>query len=298
MRRGPLLMIAAGLMLTIMVALVKTARAQLGPLDLMFWRGASALPLAYLIARPAGFGAHNKRLLSLRIALGFAAMIGYFTAAKGLGLAELSLIAKFQPIVVALLAGLFLGRSERPGPAVWLVVLLGFGGTSLVLAPSLKVGSVYGLWALGGACVSAGAHLCLRALSRTDDARTIVFYFQTAVMVLSFFVIVAMTGGLPRLPPSQLWLHIIGIGVFATAGQMLMTYAYALDRASIVAAASYTAPLFALAGDAIVFAIIPAWPAIAGGIILIGAGLYLLLLPDPGEPIARPAPPDSRRPPE
>lgn len=75
MRRGPLLMIVAGLALAIMLALVKTARQYLDPLDVMFWRGAGALPLAALIG---------------------------------------------------VLAGLFLGRSERASPAVWIVVLFGF----------------------------------------------------------------------------------------------------------------------------------------------------------------------------
>ena len=40
----------------------------------------------------------------VRCVLGFGAMTCFFTAAKGLSLADLSILAKLQPIVLAILA--------------------------------------------------------------------------------------------------------------------------------------------------------------------------------------------------
>ena len=50
LRRGPLLMILAGLCFTLMLACVKVLRAELSALEVVFWRGAAAAPLAGLAA--------------------------------------------------------------------------------------------------------------------------------------------------------------------------------------------------------------------------------------------------------
>jgi len=281
MRRGPLYMILAGLMFTVMVSMVKHVRADMAAMDVIVWRGLAAIPLAWLFARTVGLRVHNKPLLVLRALLGFGAMIGYFTAAKGLLVADLSLIGKLHPILVALGAGWLLGASERPGPRLWLVLIGGVAGCALILAPDLAVGSVYGLYCLGATISSAAAHLCIRALMRTDDSRVIVLYFQCIGSSMALVYILASTGAMPVLPPLELMPYLVGIGVTATFGQMLMTQAYKEDRAVVVSAARYSEPLWALLADIIIFATLPGWNVFVGGAVIIGAGLFLLLASAP-----------------
>jgi drug/metabolite transporter (DMT)-like permease len=276
MRRGPLYMTAAGLMFTIMVSLVKVARAEMSAIDLMFWRGLTSVPLAYLFARRVGVRLHNVPLFAVRAAFGFCAMVGFFYATYGLAVANLSLIHKLHPIIVAIAAPLALGAGEKPGPFIWLLLTAGVAGTGLILAPDLAVGSVYGLFAVGATVFSAAAHVCIRGLSRTDDARALVLWFQAVVMVLSAIWIAVTTGGGPALPTGELLPYVLGIGVFATGGQLLMTQAYAEDRAPVVAAASYTTPIWGLVADLTIFSLVPGPLAIAGGTIIVSAGLVLI----------------------
>ncbi len=283
MRRGPLYMICAGLMFSMMITLVKTARAELGAVEIAFWRAFISLPFTYVFAHRVGLRIHNVRVLVVRCVFGFTAVLFFFLAAKGLWIADISLLSQLQPLLVAILAPLALGAVERPGPLIWALMAVGFVGCALILAPDLAVGSVYGVYALIGAASSAAAHVCLRALMRTDDSRVVVFYFH-AVLAVAFFGVMAVdSGGLPALPSGDLLPILVGVGLTATAGQLLMTQAYAEDRAPVVAAARYSTPLWGVLIDLVIFGVLPDWNVWAGGALLISAGLALIFLPDRAE---------------
>lgn len=278
-RRGPLFMIAAGLAFTIMIAAVKIAREELGAFDVVLWRAGASVPIALAFAWRGGLRIHNRRAMVLRSLLGFGAMSCFFTAAKGLSLADLSLIGKLQPILVAFAAPWVLGRSERASRLVWIVLVCGIAGTALIISPDLKVGSFYGLWAIGATVCSAGAHITVRALSRTDKVGAIVFWYHALATVFALVALVIASHGVPALPPLHLLPHLIVAGGMAAVGQLLMTRAYSLERAAPVAAASYATVLFGFVGDLIVFTQWPSLFAIIGGVLVVGGGLLLIFGP-------------------
>jgi drug/metabolite transporter (DMT)-like permease len=271
-------MTAAGLVFAVMLALVKATRDQLGAFDLVFWRGLTAGIVAYALARhgAGSIGVQHWALLVVRTALGFAAMSCTFAAARGLGVGDLLLIGKLQPLLIAILAPVLLGEGERAGPWVWLMLAAGLAGGVMLVAPDLALGSIYGILALLGAVFAAGSKLGVRAIVREDDARVVVFYFQVGAMVLAIGALLVTEGRLPALPPANLWPHIAGIGVTAAVGQVLMTQAYYHDNAAVVAAATYTAPIWGVLADIAVFATAPDWHVIAGGLLILGAGLLLV----------------------
>lgn len=294
MRRAPLLMIVASLLLTVMVAAVKVARAELSTFDVMLWRCATALPLAWLFARTRGTGltVGHRGWMAARALLGFAAMTCFFTSTYGLALADVSILFKLQPIFVVALAPLVLGRSERSGPLVLVVIALGLLGSGLIIGPGLAVGNVYGLWAVGAAILAAAAHVALRKLGETDPPAVIVFWYQAVCTVLAVAGIFVMTGAPPALPPLHLWPWLALTGITATAGQLVMSEAYRLERASVVAAASYVGPLWAMLGDLIVFGALPTRWALSGGALVIAAGLVLVFrAPAPVGDTSVPPPP-------
>jgi len=55
-----------------------------------------------------------------------------------------------------------------------------------------------------------------------------------------------------------------------------MTRAYQRERAAVVAATAYTAPLVATALDAALFGRLPGWNVAAGGGLVVAAGFVLL----------------------
>lgn len=278
MRRGPVYMVLASLLFTIMVGAVKVAREEMTAFEVILWRCATSLPLAYLLAKQARESVRvlTPRAMLLRALFGFGAMSCFFTAAKGLTLADLSILSKLQPIVVALAAPLALGVAERSTTRVWLVLGLGLAGCAMIIGPDLAVGSVYGLIALAASVLSAAAHIMVRKLGQTERPLAIVFWFQAITLVLALGAIAVTTAELPPIPPSHLWPWLAGIGVAATAGQVLMTRAYAIDRASVVAAASYAAPLWSVLGDLVAFGVMPTGWVIAGGLLVVGAGVILI----------------------
>ena len=279
-RRGPLLMILATLFFTIMVGAVKVARQELDALEVIVWRTAISAPLAFALCIRVGVGIRAWRVMGLRVGLGTGAMVCFFTSAKGLAIADLSILSRLQPIVVAILAPLALGAVERSSRRIWALLGAGLVGSALIIGPGLEVGNVYGLWALAATVLSAGAHVAVRKLGSTDDPRIVVFWFQIGACAIAFTTYWVLTGAPLDLPPSHLWPVLGAVGLFATLGQIAMTFAYQAERASRVAAASYAAPLFGLVGDVLFF---DGWPgplAMFGGLIVIAAGLALVMRGD------------------
>jgi len=270
-------MVAAGLSFTAMVACVKTVRTELDALEIVAWRGVIAIPLALTLLRGASPWPVNRRAIALRVGAGFLAMSCFYTAAHGLTVADLSLLGRIQPVLIAIAAPLVL--RERVAPRVWLLLAAGLLGAAVLLGPQLAIGNVHGLWAMGAVAASTVAHLSLRVLGRTDRAATVVLWFQLGGTLMALLAVAATTGGLPRVPSSELLPWLAGVGVTGTAGQLLMTRAYAIDRAAIVSAASHTSPLWAVFADVLLFGVLPTVPTLAGGAILVGAALALLVLP-------------------
>lgn len=283
-RRGPLLMAGAALAFTLMIALVKHARTELEATEIMVWRSVVGVPLAFIGMRGLRLRPVAARLLLLRVVLGFSAMLCFFTAAKGLALAEQSLIGRIQPLLVAVLAPVFLGADEKAASRTWGALLLGLLGCVVLLAPGLQGGSIWGLWAVGSAIFSAAAHTTLRALGRTDHPAVVVLWFQIGITPLALLLHLATTGAMPALPPVDLWPAIAGVGALAVLGQSLMTRAYQLDRAATVAGAEYSGPLWAILLDLLIWRAEPGWHILAGGLIIVGAGLMVLLQKDGEEP--------------
>jgi len=274
-------MVLTTLAFTAMIGLVKVARAELSAAEVVFWRGFVGIPIAALGLRGLRLAPANRPVLALRIGLGFCAMICFFTAAKGLPLADHALYSKLHPLLVGILAPLALGAGERPGSRTWGALVFGLVGCGVLLGPEVQGGGLWGLWALAAAAFSAGAHVCLRRLGETDHPAVVVLCFQLAIAPLSLLLVLVQDGGLPGLPPVELWPVLAGVAVFAVLGQTMMTRAYQLDRAAVVAGAAYTSPLWAGLADAVFFETLPSWTTLVGGMLIVGSGLAVILQEDP-----------------
>ncbi len=278
LRLGPLLMLAAGLCFALMVSAVKIARAEVSAVEVVAWRGLLSVPLCALVVPRGRWRIHNRPWMAARSVLGLAAMLCYFTAAKGLPVADLTLIGRLQPVALALLAPVLLGATERSDRRIWAVSAAGILGCGLLRGPSLAVGNTAGLWALGAVLTAALAHLCLRRLGATEDSQTVVFWFQAFVSVAAFGALALSAGGLPSLPPPGVLPWLLAVGAGAALFQNLISRAYQLDRVAPVAAASHATPLFGVLIDLVVFATVPGPAVLAGGALLLGAALALVLM--------------------
>lgn len=267
-------MILAQIAFTFMVVFVKIVRQEMDTFEVAFWRSIVAVPLLMLVYRKESWRIHDKKAIGFRIVFGFGALCCFFAAAKGLYIADLSLISKVQPLLVAALAPLLLGASEKASTQIWGLMFLALVGCGILLAPSLEVGSYYGILAVLAACFSAVAHIFIRKL-RTEISAVVVLWFQAGSGILALLACVITLGGVPK-PPEHLWLSLIGVGFWATVGQLLMTSAYRKEKAAVVSFASYAGPLIAVVADVIAFSTWPTWNGYVGGSIVMFAGILLL----------------------
>lgn len=269
-------MILAGLCFALMLASVKLVRAELSTLEVLYWRGLVATPLALLPTLGRSLRIQNRRLMAARVLAGMGAMWCYYTAARLVTLADLSLITRLQPVVVALLAPVFLGAGERSGGRLWGLLALGIVGCAVLLGPQLALGIAGALWMLGALMSGGAAHIALRGLGATEDSRVVVFWTQVIITSGVVALLLLSRGALPPLPSEPLLLPLLSIGLLATAGQLLLTRAYALDRASVVAASSNVMPLWAIILDLVLFATSPSWSVLVGGALILAASLGLI----------------------
>ena len=278
--RGILLMIGAAFLFTCMASLVKMGTSELGyhPLEVVLWRSVGSIPPALWLAR-GHLRVASPGWLAARCGFGFAAMFAWFNATRGLGIGELSVLIRLQPVFVGLLAPALLGGHERATPVVWGATILGLTGSAVLFSPDLAAMDTVRLGfaglALFSACSSAVAHTALRALGATDDPRTTVFWFQVAAALFATGL-VGITGVELQSPPLAHLPILLGIGLFAVSGQLLLTAAYQAEHAPTVAAASYVGPLFGFVIDVIVFGLVPSWLDGLGTAIVIAAGLLLV----------------------
>lgn len=273
--RGVLMMLTAVGAFSIMDALMKILTVRYPPVQVACFRGAASLPFVFLSyamtgrlreLKPVRFGLHV-----LRAAFAILMLWGFLWALARASLTDTYAIYMSAPLLVVIAASILLG--ERINRHVWLAVFAGLAGVYVMLKPSVEgFVSLAGLAALGSALAYAVVVVMVRVMSRTET---------TASMVFWFLVMMALGAGAIALPGwvailASDWPWIAAIGLAGWAGQHLITEAFRLAPASVVAPFEYTALVWGVAIDWVVWQSLPGARMLTGAAIVIGAGLYLL----------------------
>jgi drug/metabolite transporter (DMT)-like permease len=273
--RGILSMLAAVAFFSLMDAQLKLLAAHYPPLQVSFLRGATSLPFVLLPillrGRLARLRPVNVRLHLLRGVLSVVMLGSFILAVRESSLATTYSIFMCAPLVVAALSARMLG--ERVTRLQWTAIGVGLAGVLLMLRPDgaqwISVGSVAAV--VAALCYSL-AVITLRVLARTDT---------TESMVFSFTFLLAVGAGLLSIQgwTPVLWAHwplLAGVGLLGSLGQHFITEAFRNAPASVVTPFEYTALLWGVLLDLVVWGVLPGAVTLAGGAIVIGAGLYLI----------------------
>lgn len=268
---GIILMLLASASFATMAAMIKAIGPGLPLSQLVFLRCAIAAPvlLAVLLGQGRPLIVRARHLLLWRALLGILAMHSFFYALTHMELASCIFIGRAQPLLLALLAPLVL--NERAPRAAWLAIITGLAGVALILNPAAQW-SFAALVALGGAFFSAGVHLLIRRLNRTDYPLVIVFNFTVLTGLVTALWSIP---GFVALTASQ-WLLVAGVALFASLGQILMTSAYRHDKAPAVAAASYSSVVLSVGYGYFFWGEAPNRLAWLGGALIIAGGVWLV----------------------
>jgi S-adenosylmethionine uptake transporter len=275
-------MLAAQVAFVLMQVIVKRAREQgLDTSEVMFFRTAPALPLLWWILHRQGFGLRSNQPGNVitRSLLGSFAMATNFTAMLWLSLAQFSTLGLSQPVFVAVFAPLLLG--ERVSPRTWFAIVLAGAGAFVIVAPGLEdrsLPTLAALLAIASALFSAFAHIWVRKATAHDPPERVVFHFAAWVAVL------ALSFGLPRgyfmqLPAGMtittFFALALGMSVFGTIGQILMTRAHVYGEASSVAMVAYTSVGFSSVADHFFWQRAPEVSAAIGALLMLAAGVVI-----------------------
>ncbi|CAO3409300.1 DMT family transporter [Azospirillum largimobile] len=272
-RGGVMLRLVSAGLFVVMSLFVRLATVEAPIGQIIFYRSAFALlPIvAYLMWRrqfpkalktrqPVG---HLKRNL-----YGGAAMVFSFVSLAYLPLALATALGFLAPLLAVPAAMLFL--RERPGAVAIGAALTGFAGVVLMLAPAfdgpkLDHDTIIGVAAgLAMAVATAAGRVEIKTLTATEAPGTIAFYFALLCAV----------GGLASWPfgwinPTGLSLaYLIGAGISGGLAHIAMTEAMARAPVSTQAPFDYTAMLWALILDALIFGLLPSPLSLAGAVVI------------------------------
>ena len=214
----------------------------------------------------------SKPMLQVvRSCLLFGSTLLNFLAVRYLQLAETTSITFMTPLIVALLAMPILG--ERIGPRRLGAIMVGFCGVLLVTRPGLGGIHPAALFSVAG-CFCYGLYAILtRMLAAHDRPETTLVYSGLAGVVV-------LTPMLPLFwvsPQSPLtWALMVSMGVYASVGHYLLILAHQRAPAAILSPFMYTQLVWMIGLGYVLFGDLPDHWTLAGSLIVIASGLYLL----------------------
>lgn len=268
--------VIAGLFMALMSAFAKIAGnggASSG--EIIFFRQAMALPviLIWILLGP-GFGTlrtNRPRAHLIRAFISLTSMGFMFYALSLLPLADAITIFFISPLVATCLSAIFL--NEKVGVHRWLAIGVGFSGVLVVMQPGGSAADVPTLglaMAIVAAVLMALVTIAIRQLGTTENEAATVFRFTlTGALVMAclypFFY-------RPHEPFT--WLMMIGVGVCGAVIQIAATISLRLAPVSVTAPFDYTQLFWAALIGWLIWADLPAWTTVIGGLLIAGAGLF------------------------
>lgn len=273
-------MLLAGAAFAFMGVLVKLGSQWFSSHELVFYRSLVALVLllALMTLRHGlGGGRHflgEHTALHLRRGLvGFLALATFFYAVAHLPLSVAITLNYASPLFLALLMPWQL--KERPSHAQYATVAVGFLGVVLLLRPwdSAPQDLVAGLVGLFSGVMAAFAYIHVRRLGRLGEPEWRTVFWFAVVCTLGAGLLASFDGGWHVPATAEHAGLLLGIGLFATLGQLAMTRAYRKGETVVVAAFAYSTVVFGGMLDVLIFNMEMPVTAWCGMLITVLAGL-------------------------
>ena len=268
------LIILGTLTLSGMHALVRFVSHEIDPFEIAFFRNLCGfiIFIPWLVRNGIGvlrtdrFGMHL-----LRGSINACSMSCWFWGLSMTPLAQATALISTMPIFVALGASLYLG--EKVGLARWGAVVLGLGGTLVIVGAGVAKLDLGFVLIMGSCLFATGSRIFAKELSDSDGAATIVAWV-TIVMTPITLVPALFVWTWPDLN-SLIWL--VAIGVLGTTSHVCIIQSYKWLDVSLVEPFLFLRLLWAAVIGFLLFHEIPTLNTWIGGAI-VGVAIVSLAL--------------------
>ncbi len=265
--KGPLLVAGAMFFFAAMSAMVKAAGSEVPVVQVVFFRGVFSLPILIWLVRRNKVSLRGSRpsLLLLRAFVGTVALTLLFIATVEIPVASAMVLNQTAPVFVLPMAAIFF--RERIGALQILLVFAALAGVALIIKPTGDMANVYGVVALASAVFTASAYIVIRKLIATEHTLTIVTWFtlfSTLVMVPPMIPVFVMPG-------LQTMAVLVGVGLSAMFGQLLLTTAYRHGSPGRLAVIGSMSAVFGAGFDLVFWRCLPNVTTALGIVLVIGA---------------------------
>lgn len=248
------------------------------PLKLAFFRFVVGLVLVVAAATSGRVKLqfNDKRLLFVRGFCGGTAIYIAFLAISKLGLGKGTLLICCYPIFACIISAIFLKERFRVLNIV--AVFVALAGIYFVSRDNespfslLRVFGKYEIITLIGAMISGVAVTAIRKLHDTDNAWSI--YFAQCFVGMVLLAVPALVTAWDI--SWKGWLIMVGIGVGATAGQLLMTQGFRYVPVRIGSLIGMLDPVFAYAAGVLIFGERLVAVTVFGAVLVIGSCCVVL----------------------
>lgn len=241
-----------------------------------------AVPLlATFVVLVQGRDALQARKPWVQFARGFsisASACLFFSSLFLMPLAEATAIVFVSPVITALLSALLLGEPMRR--AAWVATMLALAGVAIVLRPNLAELGLAAFLPLFAAIFFASMLIFNRMAAGTGTPMAL--QFAVAIVAAPLLTLVATLGDLSGFEPWQLsWpdssviLRCAIVAVSASIAHWLIYLGTTRSTAADAAQAVYVQLPVALLIDAVIFRHWPDALALAGSLLIVGAGLIM-----------------------
>lgn len=256
-------------------AFAKRLTEDYAALEIMFMRALIATPM--VAAAALAFGGRRAlatRHLRVHALRGLMLVGGTWCFFLGLGylpLAEATSLVFAAPIFITALSVPLLG--ERVGWRRWLAVLAGFAGVLIIVRPGAAAFQPASLLPVGTALFYALVMLSARWIGRAEGVWPTMFYVVAFPLVFSGLAVWTVW----RAPEAGHLPLFLGMAVFGTLGLTLISQAFRMAPAAIVAPFDYTALVWASLFGWLVWGELPGLWTYGGAAVIILSGIYIVI---------------------
>jgi len=247
--------------------------------------------LAVFVPLEGGLRILRTKRLGLHLLRGLAVVIAnmtFFTGLASLPLGEATAIFFVAPLLITALSVIFLGESV--GPRRWVAVFIGLSGVVVMLRPGSDSFELAALLPLAAALAYALLQIMTRKLGMAEKASTMAFYIQLTFICVSSVIGLGFGdgryagGGSPSLEfllRAWVWpshgdaLIMVAIGCLSAIGGYLISQAYRIAEAGLVAPFEYTALPLAVFWSVFLWGDWPDAISWLGITLIAGAGLFV-----------------------